>query len=267
MNNTNVVNAAVSPQRSLRIPDKTATLQSLLRLLDALIFIQLGALYLQDNLTLFLLLRAVSQALHNPPAVQLPPVILINVLCFATHLLQANPEAKGWASRGYLHGGLIIDFVGELGPVSKWRLVSMDLLIFGLQLVVLVVGNEKLKAAGDPEAQEPHEPPDGQDLEAAEEGRVMSSAQPPLETEDGIELQSLLPEGSELEDPDGRKHLTNVEPDEDIIDLDMRRGLTTLLRRSRTRTTATTTSTDNAPGSAGIAEILNRIAAARARAT
>src|SRR4051812_48624636 len=99
MNNTNVVSAAISPQRSLRIPDKIATLQRLLRLLDALIFLQLGALYLQDNLTLFLLLRAISQALHNPPAIQLPPVILINVLCFVTHLLQGNPEAKGWASR------------------------------------------------------------------------------------------------------------------------------------------------------------------------
>lgn len=266
MNNTNVVSAAISPQRSLRIPDKIATLQSLLRLLDALIFLQLGALYLQDNLTLFLLLRAVSQALHNPPAIQLPPVILINLICFATHLLQANPEAKGWASRGYLHGGLIIDFVGELGPVSKWRLVSMDLLIFGLQLVVLVVSNEKLKAVGDPEAQQPHEAPDGQDLEAAEEGRVTSSAPPPNETEDGIELQSLLPEGSGPSDSIETKSPTSNDLDEDIINLDMRQGLTFLLRRSRNRTAATTTGTDSAPGSAGFTEILSRIAAARARA-
>lgn len=264
MNNTTVVGAAASTQRSLRIPDKTATLQSLLRLLDAVIFLQLGALYLQDNLTLFLFLRAVSQALHNPPAVQLPPVILINVLCFATHLLSARPEAKGWASRGYLHGGLIIDFVGEPGPVSKWRLVSMDLLIFGLQLVVLVVGNEKLKAAGDPAAQEPHEASDTQDLEAAEEGRVTSSTRPLTETEDGIELQSLLPEGSGHGDSHGNKP-ANSDPEEDIIELDMRRGLKTLLRRSRT-SAATSTSTDTTQGSAGIAEILSRIAAARARA-
>lgn len=264
MNATQNEAAALSSNRTLRIPNKTATLQSLLRLLDALIFLQLGALYLQDNLTFFLLLRAVSQALHNPPAVQLPPVILINLLCFATHLLQARPEAKGWASRGYLHGGLIIDFVGEPGPVSKWRLVSMDLLIFGLQLVVLVVGNERLKAVGDPQAQEPHVTPETQDLEAAEEGRVMSSARPPTETEDGIELQNLLPEGSGQHDSHGNKQ-TNADPDEDIIELDMRRGLKSLLRRSRT--TAATTSTDTTPGSAGIAEILSRIAAARARAT
>ncbi|KAK5062562.1 hypothetical protein LTR84_004635 [Exophiala bonariae] len=269
MNNTNVVSAAVPPQRSLRIPDKIATLQSLLRLLDALIFLELGALYLQDNLTLFLLLRAVSQALHNPPAIQLPPVVLINVICFATHLLQANPEAKGWASRGYLHGGLIIDFVGELGPVSKWRLLSMDLLIFGLQLIVLVVSNEKLKAVGDPEAQQSHEEPDGQDLEAAEEGRVTGSARPPTETEEGIELQNILPERSGQSGSDEHKPPTGNDPDEDIINLDMRQGLTFLLRRSRNRTATTTTATgtDSAPGSAGFTEILNRIAAARARAT
>ncbi|KEF59308.1 uncharacterized protein A1O9_04152 [Exophiala aquamarina CBS 119918] len=264
MNATQNETVALSTIKSLRVPDKTATLQSLLRLLDAVIFLQLGALYLQDNLTLFLLLRAVSQAAHNLPAVQLPPVILINVLCFATHLLQARPEAKGWASRGYLHGGLIIDFVGEQGPVSKWRLASMDLLIFGLQLVVLVVGNERLKAAGDPAAQEPHDTPDTQDLEAAEEGRVTTSARAPAETEDGIELQSLLPEGSGQDTASNSKPL-NADLEEDIVELDMRRGLTTLLRRGRT-SAGTSTSTDTTPESAGIAEILSRIAAARARA-
>jgi len=264
MNATQNETVALSTNKPLRVPDKPATLQSLLRLLDAVIFLQLGALYLQDNLTLFLLLRAVSQALHNPPALQLPPVIFINVLCFATHLLSTRPEAKGWASRGYLHGGLIIDFVGEAGPVSKWRLVSMDLLIFGLQLVVLVLGNEKLKAEGDPSAQESHESPDNQDLEAAEEGRATSSARPPTETEDGIELQRLLPEGSGHGDSHENKP-ANIDLEEDIIELDMRRGLKTLLIRSRTEA-ATSTSANTPPGSAGIADILSRIAAARARA-
>ena len=61
-----------------------------------------------------------------------------NVLCFLLHLLYARPEA-GEATRGYLHGGMIIDFVGQKGPTSKFRLVALDLVVLILQLVMLSV--------------------------------------------------------------------------------------------------------------------------------
>ena len=41
--------------------------------------------------------------------------------------------------RGYLHGGLFVDFVGEKGPISKTRLVLLDLLTVTIQLILLAV--------------------------------------------------------------------------------------------------------------------------------
>jgi hypothetical protein len=61
-----------------------------------------------------------------------------NILCFLLHLLCARPEA-GEATRGYLHGGMIIDFVGQKGPISKLRLLTLDLVVLTLQLVMLSV--------------------------------------------------------------------------------------------------------------------------------
>jgi hypothetical protein len=70
-----------------------------------------------------------------------PYIVVIfgsNLLCFLLHLLYARPEA-GEATRGYLHGGMIIDFVGQKGPISKLRLLALDLVILVLQLVMLSV--------------------------------------------------------------------------------------------------------------------------------
>jgi hypothetical protein len=52
------------------------------------------------------------------------------------HLLLPRPEA-GEATRGYLHGGLAMDFVGQKGPTSKFHLVLLDVLILLMQLVQL----------------------------------------------------------------------------------------------------------------------------------
>lgn len=45
--------------------------------------------------------------------------------------------------RGYLHGGLIIDFVGQKGPTSKLRLFLLDLLVLFLQLVMFAAHTER----------------------------------------------------------------------------------------------------------------------------
>ena len=45
--------------------------------------------------------------------------------------------------RGYLHGGMLIDFVGQLGPVSKVKLVLFDILILVLQVVMLAAALER----------------------------------------------------------------------------------------------------------------------------
>jgi hypothetical protein len=59
-----------------------------------------------------------------------------NVLCMILHAYFARPEA-GEATRGYLHGGLLLDFVGQKGPSSKLHLILLDTLIVLLQLTAL----------------------------------------------------------------------------------------------------------------------------------
>lgn len=61
----------------------------------------------------------------------------------------ARPQA-GEATRGYLHGGLLIDFVGQLGPISKLHLFILDVWILLLQLVMLAAYMERQKLKSPP---------------------------------------------------------------------------------------------------------------------
>ena len=65
----------------------------------------------------------------------------------AEHLLD-NPATAGEATRFYLHGGIITDFVGQLSPISKTRLVAADLLFWALQIIMLAVSLERRKLGG-----------------------------------------------------------------------------------------------------------------------
>jgi hypothetical protein len=61
----------------------------------------------------------------------------------AYHVVRPSPSA-GEATRGYLHGGLIIDFVGQLGPTPKFQLLLLDFAILLLQLLLLrTVSNKR----------------------------------------------------------------------------------------------------------------------------
>ena len=57
--------------------------------------------------------------------------------------LAFSPPAAGEATRGYLHGGLVIDFVGQRSPVGIWKLVGLDILVFALQILVVGVTLER----------------------------------------------------------------------------------------------------------------------------
>jgi hypothetical protein len=69
-----------------------------------------------------------------------------NIMCILLHIFTHRPEA-GELTRGYLHGGLIIDFIGQQGPVSKLHLVAIDFLVMALQLFMLAVHVEETKLA------------------------------------------------------------------------------------------------------------------------
>jgi len=260
---------AFGRERSLHVQtEKTDFVEHILRSLDAVIFLQIGCLYFCDNLTLLLFLRSVSQVLNvqsRPPpfasTAQLVPVIFVNLLCFLIHLLQARPEAGGWVAHGYLHGGLIVDFVGEQGPITKWRLVSQDSVILTLQLLMLVVGYEQQKLTGTVVTEPEHSVP--QDIEAEEEGRRRSregSRTRGAETEDGIELRSLLstPDRGDRSD---REYTPETGGDGVLLELNLRSSLKGLLNRGPSSPSAVTTSRNEV----GLARLLATIAAARAR--
>lgn len=65
-----------------------------------------------------------------------------NMICILLHLACALPGASE-ATRGYLHGGVIIDFVGQKAPTSKLGLVAVDLVVLAIQCLMLAVHQER----------------------------------------------------------------------------------------------------------------------------
>ena len=131
-----------------------------------------------------------------------------NLLCFLLHIL-SFPPAAGEATRGYLHGGILIDFVGQESPVSRVRLVSLDMLTWALQVVILAVMLERRKTAASSNAQSRADEPlpstsisSGQDHDSEERGILRPFASSP--TED-IELQP-LPSGRTGADEDRERN-------------------------------------------------------------
>lgn len=107
-----------------------------------------------------LLFRIVPQWIYlTPKSPLLPPfpvtsqpyilVFFFLNLLFVVSAIISEPTAAGLATRGYLHGGFIIDFVGQLSPVSRLRLVATQLLVWLLQTIMLAVSLERRELAGE----------------------------------------------------------------------------------------------------------------------
>ena len=252
--------------RSLRAKDTTVDhLDNLLRALDTSIFLQLAIAYVFDNLSLLLLLRAVTQVLYvqfRPGPLshttQLAPTLSSTLICIVTHILHARPEATARSARGYIHGGLIVEFVGELGPIAKWRLLVQDVLVCGLQLLMLAIGYERQVLSQDKKEETP------QDIEAEEAGVRRSqdgATDAHGETEQGIEMQSLLPQGS------GRTRATAADAQDDLVlTLDIRRSLQGLLKRNKNSQAATAEGSSASDRTERLSALLGRIAADRTAA-
>lgn len=258
MNNF-TVDEPSSVTRKLAISsEKKDHLEHLRYALDGLIFLFLGVLYICDNSSLLLILRCVNQIVHvqgKPPSTpQLAPTIFVNIICAVTHILSHRATGKRQ------HGGILVDFVGEIMP-GKWKVLTLDVIIFALQLLMLVVGYEKQRASGELQAETP--PP--QDLESEEAGQLRSRAQEQsAETEEGIEMQGLLPDGADERAPEHQKQGEPTRDDsDDLIVLDMKKGLGVLLRRPMP--VITSASVDSPAARASFSSLLARIAAARAR--
>ncbi|KAL9088726.1 MAG: hypothetical protein Q9165_006035 [Trypethelium subeluteriae] len=139
---------------------KAEFLDDMLRSLDLMIYAELSTVYYMDCSFLRMVLRAIVQFFYltpkpaifpEPPQNRPYPVGLIlgtNVFCALLHLWATRPDA-GEATRGYLHGGLLLDFIGQRGPSSKFHMVVLDALVLSLQLVMLCafIERQSLKRA------------------------------------------------------------------------------------------------------------------------
>ncbi|KAK1909178.1 hypothetical protein P3342_011256 [Pyrenophora teres f. teres] len=94
---------------------------------------------LSSQLLLRLAFKAfIHGTLLNTATVFLPLLLFSFGVNFLLHLTYPAPSA-GEDTRGYLHGGLMIDFIGQQGPTSKWKLGALDVCILFLQLVMVSV--------------------------------------------------------------------------------------------------------------------------------
>ncbi|OTA64513.1 DUF1746-domain-containing protein [Hypoxylon sp. EC38] len=174
--------------------------------LDTLVYAELCALYYMDCSFFRLMIRWVSQALFISPKAEdtiliipnyhVSAIVGPNIFCALMHLVSSLPQA-GEASRGYLHGGILFDFIGQKPPSSKFTLLLLDILIFGLQCFMLTVNMEKervrkvvrpIRPLDAPEGTTP-ENTTGQDYDAEERG-VLRDA-PIVDEHDDIEMQPL----------------------------------------------------------------------------
>ncbi|KAK8201781.1 hypothetical protein BKA81DRAFT_303076 [Phyllosticta paracitricarpa] len=139
--------ALVSEQKKKIKTKRIAYLDDLLRSLDILIYAEISAVYYSDCSFLRLFLRAFIQLLWLTPKPDiLPdmptnrpyiyPICGSNLICLLAHLWFTAPSA-GEATRGYLHGGLLIDWIGQHGQASKPHLILLDFVVFILQLIML----------------------------------------------------------------------------------------------------------------------------------
>ncbi|KAL8963033.1 MAG: hypothetical protein Q9193_000650 [Seirophora villosa] len=193
------------PQHRVRNVQKKYKIQfldHLIRQLDIVIYCELSVLHYMDCSLLSFVVRALNHWIYfTPKPHPMPPVFAwnrshvvmifaLNMLFMCAHAISIPPTA-GEAVREYLHGGLLMDFVGQKSPVSRVSLVGYDLVVMALQFVMLGITAEKktLDAAGGVSAsggQRTEE--EAQDHDSEERGVRRSE-----EGTEGIELLPLRP--------------------------------------------------------------------------
>ena len=116
-----------------------------------------------------------------------------NLLCILFHILYPPPVA-GEATRGYLHGGLVMDFIGQKAESGRLAVLGLDVVVVGLQVVQMCVRERReglLRGGGKAlVVQGLTAPPTSQALDSEERGVRRS------EEHASIEMQTLDPSGA-----------------------------------------------------------------------
>ncbi|KEY71060.1 hypothetical protein S7711_00884 [Stachybotrys chartarum IBT 7711] len=127
---------------------KLAFTTHLLKTLDLVVFAELSGLYYMECSTFRFLLRASVQFLcFSPKGDDFPffapasrlhifLILISNLVCLLSHTFGSLPTGHDY-HRGYQHGGLIIDFVGQKPPAWRVYYVIVDIVIVLLQCLIL----------------------------------------------------------------------------------------------------------------------------------
>ena len=125
------------------------------------------------------------------------------------HLL-FTPSAAGEAMRGYLHGGLLIDFVGQKSPVARWKLIGLDLLVLALQILVFGVTSERravLAAGGNARNVGEGEQEEVQDHDFEERGVLRQGPN----TVENIEMHDMQEDSAWIHGDEGRERVERLQ--------------------------------------------------------
>ncbi|TRX90232.1 hypothetical protein FHL15_008960 [Xylaria flabelliformis] len=76
------------------------------------------------------------------PNYHISAIVAPNLLCMFLHLISSPLEA-GEASRGYLHGGILVDFIGQKAPSTRFTLILLDAAVLAIQCFMVTVNIEK----------------------------------------------------------------------------------------------------------------------------
>ena len=102
------------------------------------------------------LIRAATHALFVSPKDETFPFLMLinrmhilliaipNMYCILVHILTQVPAGHEY-HRGYQHGGMIIDFVGQKPPQYKLYYILADFFVLALQFLMLSIHDEREK--------------------------------------------------------------------------------------------------------------------------
>ncbi|KAK3396474.1 hypothetical protein B0T20DRAFT_272599 [Sordaria brevicollis] len=170
-------------RRKAGLKKKLHFMSNLQRNLDMIFFAYLCTLYYMECSFLRLFVRIIPHFMFLTPKegpvllpAERPHVFAIfgpNLVCILAHLISALPTA-GEATRGYLHGGVIVDFIGQKPPTTRLCPLFFDVVILAVQCLMLAIHTEreKLRKIVNPSLQPLWPGPGGQAGQQQQTGAV-----------------------------------------------------------------------------------------------
>lgn len=133
-------------------------------------------------------------------------VVLPNIICMLLHLFASLPVGPDY-HRGYQHGGVLIDFVGQKPAASRLYYLLVDVVILAVQCLMLTIHTEREKLRIQLKTFRPVVPelfqqmaaaPTIQDLDAEERGVSRDMPDTTADETNSIEMRTLERSGDDL---------------------------------------------------------------------